>query len=115
MCLNSLILNNEDCHGFLYQGTQLFADLGQANGDQQAMPPFDAHHPFLRPRVPHEIIFVSGGWSAGSATNAVETYDCKTKRWFLALGDNFPRYCTAKKQVLNFENDVLIFNNSSGS
>ncbi|GIX78169.1 hypothetical protein CDAR_508851 [Caerostris darwini] len=86
---NELISRNEDCHGVLYQASQLFADL--QNGDSPQIV-FDLHHPFLRPRVPNEIIFVMGGWSAGSATNLMETFDYKTQRWFLSLNsDSVPR------------------------
>ncbi|KAG8178061.1 hypothetical protein JTE90_026014 [Oedothorax gibbosus] len=90
VCLNPLIISNEECHTFMYHARQLFADMQQSNGDQ-VMAPFNASHPFLRPRVPHEIIFAMGGWSSGSATNVMETYDCKTKRWFFTTADNFPR------------------------
>ncbi|GFY75372.1 kelch-like protein 10 [Trichonephila inaurata madagascariensis] len=86
---NELISKNEDCQGILFQASQLFADL--QNGDSPQVV-YDLHHPFLRPRVPNEIIFVMGGWSAGSATNIMETYDCKTQRWFLSLNsDSIPR------------------------
>lgn len=34
-----------------------------------------------RPRVPHEILFAIGGWSGGSPTNYVETYDTRADRW----------------------------------
>lgn len=39
-------------------------------------------HPFLRPRIPRDVIFTFGGWSASSATNAVETYDCRVNKWY---------------------------------
>ena len=32
-------------------------------------------NPIARPRIPHEIIFVCGGWSGGSPTSAIELYD----------------------------------------
>lgn len=34
-----------------------------------------------RPRVPHEILFAIGGWSGGSPTNYMETYDTRADRW----------------------------------
>ncbi|GIX85994.1 kelch-like protein 2 [Caerostris extrusa] len=40
---NELISRNEDCHGVLYQASQLFADL--QNGDSPQIV-FDLHHPF---------------------------------------------------------------------
>lgn len=34
-----------------------------------------------RPRVPHEVLFAIGGWSGGSPTNFIETYDTRADRW----------------------------------
>uniref|UniRef100_A0A0A9YPI4 Kelch-like protein diablo n=1 Tax=Lygus hesperus TaxID=30085 RepID=A0A0A9YPI4_LYGHE len=34
-----------------------------------------------RPRIPHEILFALGGWSGGSPTNYIETYDTRADRW----------------------------------
>ncbi|KAB0789994.1 hypothetical protein PPYR_12304 [Photinus pyralis] len=34
-----------------------------------------------RPRVPHEILFAIGGWSGGSPTAYMETYDTRADRW----------------------------------
>ncbi|RWS26720.1 kelch-like protein 10, partial [Leptotrombidium deliense] len=50
-------------------------------------------HPFLRPRIPKDIIFVYGGWSTASATNVIETYDCRVNKWYTAEGceGNRPR------------------------
>ena len=43
----------------------------------------DITHPLARPRIPHEVMFVVGGWSSGSPTNAIETYDTRADRWIL--------------------------------
>ncbi|CAH0714340.1 unnamed protein product, partial [Brenthis ino] len=34
-----------------------------------------------RPRVPHEVLFAIGGWSGGSPTAFIETYDTRADRW----------------------------------
>ncbi|XP_044267489.1 kelch-like protein 10 isoform X2 [Tribolium madens] len=34
-----------------------------------------------RPRLPHEVLFAIGGWSGGSPTNYIETYDTRADRW----------------------------------
>lgn len=39
-------------------------------------------HPFLRPRIPKDIVFAFGGWSASNATNIIETYDCRVNKWY---------------------------------
>ena len=41
----------------------------------------DLSHPLARPRVPHEVMFAVGGWSGGSPTNVIETYDTRADRW----------------------------------
>lgn len=43
----------------------------------------DLTHPLARPRVPFEIMFVVGGWSGGSPTNVIETYDTRADRWIM--------------------------------
>lgn len=39
-------------------------------------------HPFLRPRVPHEILFVFGGWSHLMPVANFESYDIRVNKWF---------------------------------
>ena len=41
----------------------------------------DLTNPLARPRIPHEMIVVVGGWSGGSPTNKIETYDTRADRW----------------------------------
>ena len=52
--------------------------------------------PVLRPRIPHEIVMVIGGWSSGSVTNAIELYDPRANVW---LNCN---YCDESKWQLLF-------------
>ncbi|XP_077508283.1 kelch-like protein 10 [Amblyomma americanum] len=35
------------------------------------------------PRVPHEVLFVVGGWSSGEERDAVEAYDPRAYRWLM--------------------------------
>ncbi|XP_076639357.1 kelch-like protein 10 [Colletes latitarsis] len=52
----------------------------------------DLKNPLARPRIPYEILFTVGGWSAGSPTNFMETYDTRADRWFLSVNtDATPR------------------------
>ncbi|XP_060518046.1 kelch-like protein 10 [Cylas formicarius] len=37
-----------------------------------------------RPRVPYDVVFAVGGWSAGSPTNFVEIYDNRAERWLVS-------------------------------
>ncbi|XP_065605166.1 kelch-like protein 10 [Cyrtonyx montezumae] len=34
-----------------------------------------------RPRLPYCVLFAVGGWSGGSPTNAIETYDVRADKW----------------------------------
>lgn len=38
-------------------------------------------NPLSRPRLPYAILFAIGGWSGGSPTNAMETYDVRADKW----------------------------------
>lgn len=56
---------------------------------------------YLRPRIPYDILFAVGGWSAGSPTNFIETYDTRADKWLLSTDtDSVPRayhgLCTLK-------------------
>jgi kelch-like protein 10 len=52
----------------------------------------DLSNPLARPRTPHDVLFAVGGWSAGSPTAFMETYDFRADRWFLSNHpDNSPR------------------------
>ncbi|XP_072756331.1 kelch-like protein 10 [Anoplolepis gracilipes] len=52
----------------------------------------DLKNPLARPRIPYEILFAIGGWSAGSPTSFVETYDTRADRWFVSVNtDVTPR------------------------
>lgn len=45
-----------------------------------------------RPRIPYDVLFAIGGWSAGSPTNFVETYDVRADCWLLSTDtDSTPR------------------------
>lgn len=35
----------------------------------------------VRPRIPHELLVVVGGWSGGSPTSSIETYDPRAGIW----------------------------------
>ncbi|XP_057660324.1 kelch-like protein 10 isoform X2 [Diorhabda carinulata] len=46
----------------------------------------------FRPRTPFEIVFAVGGWSAGSPTSYLETYDSRADKWlFCSNTDTSPR------------------------
>ncbi len=53
---------------------------------------FDLNDIRIRPRIPHEIMLIIGGWSLGSPTNSIETYDSRADIWQnFAHCDKVPR------------------------
>jgi kelch-like protein 10 len=44
-----------------------------------------------RPRIPHEVLFAIGGWSGGSPTSFIETYDTRADRWIRVEEVDSPR------------------------
>ncbi|NXA17374.1 KLH10 protein, partial [Ibidorhyncha struthersii] len=41
----------------------------------------DITHRLTRPRLPYAVLFAIGGWSGGSPTNTIETYDSRADQW----------------------------------
>ncbi|KAK7110437.1 hypothetical protein V1264_014314 [Littorina saxatilis] len=46
-------------------------------------PKIENFTPMTKPRVPHEVLFVIGGWSGGSPTDIIETYDTRADQWLI--------------------------------
>ncbi len=70
--------DNEDCKPLVIETLKFLYDLDMDDNKE-----LDLTHPLARPRVPHEIMFVVGGWSGGSPTNVIETYDTRADRWVM--------------------------------
>nr|CAD7400503.1 unnamed protein product [Timema poppensis] len=71
------VTNNEECRPVIIETLRFLYDLEmitQKDGEVQTPE-------IARPRVPHEILFAIGGWSGGSPTNFIETYDTRADRW----------------------------------
>lgn len=58
--------------GVLYNASMFLASMESLNGSE-----LDLNDPLARPRIPNEIVFAVGGWSAGSPTSFMETYDVR--------------------------------------
>ncbi|XP_076229001.1 uncharacterized protein LOC116426173 isoform X1 [Nomia melanderi] len=71
--------------------TEADAYLTEQESEQNGVE-IDLKNPLTCPRIPYEILFAIGGWSAGAPTNFVETYDTRADRWFLSVStDATPR------------------------
>ena len=71
-----LVHDNEQCKPIVIETIKFLYDLDMEEGKD-----VDLTNPIARPRIPHEIMFVIGGWSGGSPTNVIETYDTRADRW----------------------------------
>ncbi|KAK3108652.1 hypothetical protein FSP39_012601 [Pinctada imbricata] len=81
------IKDNDECKPIIIETLKFLYDL-----DMDEERDLDLSNPLARPRVPHEVLFVVGGWSGGSPTNIVETYDTRADRWIVCEStDSGPR------------------------
>lgn len=69
----------ESAKSIVVEALRLLCDLDW--DDQRAADPSNR---MSRPRVPHELLFVVGGWSGGTPTNLVEVYDTKADSWVVS-------------------------------
>ncbi|XP_053606215.1 kelch-like protein 10 [Plodia interpunctella] len=74
------VIDDEKCQEALYPAVVFLTVLDSRPGTEA-----DLNDPLARPRIPYEILFAVGGWSAGSPTSFVETYDTRADRWFLSI------------------------------
>ncbi|XP_052132826.1 kelch-like protein 10, partial [Frankliniella occidentalis] len=71
------VAGNEACRPVIIETLKFLYDLEMITQKDGEIPTPE----IARPRVPHEILFAIGGWSGGSPTNFIETYDTRADRW----------------------------------
>uniref|UniRef100_T1ISY7 BTB domain-containing protein n=1 Tax=Strigamia maritima TaxID=126957 RepID=T1ISY7_STRMM len=71
------VQENDNCRPLVIETLKFLYDLEMITQKDGEVPTPE----LARPRVPHEIMFVIGGWSGGSPTNMIETYDTRADRW----------------------------------
>ncbi|GFT39689.1 kelch-like protein 10 [Nephila pilipes] len=75
--VHKYVENNESCKPIVIETLRFLWDLEMIGQKKDVV-----ETPFLAtPRIPFSILFTIGGWSGGSPTNLVETYDTKADRW----------------------------------
>lgn len=72
------VKSNDKCKPLIIETLKFLYDL-----DMDDDKDLDITNPLAKPRVPHEVMFVVGGWSDGSPTNVVETYDTRADKWIV--------------------------------
>jgi len=70
------IQNRDDCRPYIIETLKFMYDLQLTPSVADSIAPTLA-----RPRYPFEVLFAIGGWSGGSPTAVIETYDTKSDRW----------------------------------
>ncbi|XP_071580857.1 kelch-like protein 10 isoform X3 [Temnothorax nylanderi] len=71
------VVGNDACRPIIIETLKFLYDLEMITQKDGEVPTPE----IARPRVPHEILFAIGGWSGGSPTNYIETYDTRADRW----------------------------------
>ncbi|NXQ89048.1 KLH10 protein, partial [Nyctibius grandis] len=71
---HNYVKDNEECRGII-RNTLL--EISELN----VFGPSDSGNLLRRPRLPYTILFAIGGWSTGSPTNTIETYDIRADEW----------------------------------
>ncbi|XP_059169558.1 kelch-like protein 10 isoform X2 [Physella acuta] len=81
------VKDSEQCRPIIIETLRFLYEL-----DMDDRREVDMSNPIARPRIPHEVMFVIGGWSGGAPTNMVETYDTRADRWVVCpVADAGPR------------------------
>jgi kelch-like protein 10 len=99
-----LVKDNAACKPLIIETLKFIWDLdmeegsGGAEAGALSRPSDMSNHPLARPRVPHELMFVVGGWSGGSPTSVIEAYDTRADKWISVEIDdvNNPNQKTCK-------------------
>ncbi|XP_063239495.1 kelch-like protein 10 [Bacillus rossius redtenbacheri] len=71
---SELVAGNQECRPLVIDALTYLYDV-QTQSDDSPVPDI------ARPRYPHEVLLAIGGWSGGSPTTYMESYDCRADWW----------------------------------
>lgn len=91
------VVGNDACRPIIIETLKFLYDLEMITQKDGEVPTPE----IARPRVPHEILFAIGGWSGGSPTNYIETYDTRADRWIPVV--HFIGSLRKFKKILNLD------------
>ena len=74
---NPYVQNVPSVKTIVIKTLQFLYDLDTLNENRELTLPQE----LTTPRLPYEILLVLGGWSGGSPTSVIETYDTRADRW----------------------------------
>lgn len=78
---HAFVAGNEACKPLIIDTLRFLYDLEVVSGGRDHLHTLTPC--IARPRIPHEVLFAIGGWSGGSPTNFIETYDTRADRWIM--------------------------------
>ncbi|XP_065216409.1 kelch-like protein 10 [Planococcus citri] len=74
---STFVCDNDQCKSIIDSVNNFFRDCSRLQFiNEEVQTP-----KFAQPRIPHDIVFAVGGWSIGSPTAVVESYDSRADRW----------------------------------
>ncbi|XP_063239818.1 kelch-like protein 10 [Bacillus rossius redtenbacheri] len=71
---HELVVGDPRCRPIVISVLKYMYDASSSS-EEEAVPPHAC------PRLPYELLFTIGGWSAGTPTSSVELYDSRADRW----------------------------------
>lgn len=76
-----VVSNNEECRQWVGSAYKLAYGFENHVSDVQM---YDlTNYKVWSPRIPSEVILAVGGWSGGSATPVIESYDQRADEWYM--------------------------------
>ncbi|XP_025404727.1 kelch-like protein 10 [Sipha flava] len=102
------IQNRADCRPYIIETLKFLYDLQLAPNMTNSIAPMLA-----RPRYPFEVLFAIGGWSGGSPTAIIETYDTKSDRW-TRIHNEDPHGPRAYHGTIVMNNEIYIIGGFDG-
>ncbi|PNF24644.1 Kelch-like protein 10 [Cryptotermes secundus] len=78
LMVHPYVTGNCESQPFITKVNNYLHDSGSITQKDGEVPITD----FVRPRIPHDILFAIGGYRGDNPTNVIETYDARADRWF---------------------------------
>ncbi|KAH7966649.1 hypothetical protein HPB49_018269 [Dermacentor silvarum] len=97
------VAEDEACRPLVIDTLRFLYDLDVMVHNEEVPTPL-----FARPRIPHEMMFVIGGWMSGGPTAFTESYDTKADRWIkIDIADPLGPRAYHKCAVIGYEIYVI--------
>ncbi|XP_043911358.1 kelch-like protein 10 [Protopterus annectens] len=71
---NDYVKDNEECKTIIRNTLKIMYELNISSYQE-------FRNLLIRPRIPHALLFATGGWSGSSPTNTIESYDVRADVW----------------------------------